>query len=101
MNSPRSIVQRELILLDTEDPFDAGITGRDGPESPKDGLGLRIVFDGTGTIPSITINGPDGEIELCGLAEIRAVADALNGGLKLAKAFGDPIPYHVWRKANS
>lgn len=99
MNSPRSIAHK-YVLLDTSHRFDAGITDRDGPEHYSDG-GLKIAFDGTGTIPSTTINGPDGEIELCGLAEIRAAADALQGALKLAIAFGPPIPLHEWRRQNT
>lgn len=93
-------VYHYYLLLDTADPFDAAITGRDGPESHTDGQGLKVSFDGTGTIPSITLNGPDGEIELVGIAEIRAATGALKSGLKLAEAFGDPIPLHEWRKRN-
>lgn len=87
-------------LLDTEDPYDAWETGRDGPETFHDGLGLRVQFDGTGTIPCMTINGPDGEIEFRGLPEIRAVHGAMKHGYRLAEAFGDPIPYEVWKKLN-
>lgn len=88
------------VLLDTEDRYDAWNTGRDGPESFQDGEGLRISFDGTGTLPCITINGPDGEIELRGESEIRAAWNALRCGTRLAEAFGPPIPYATWRKLN-
>lgn len=91
-------IYAEHILLDTDEYSDAILTGRDGPESPDDGLGLRVVFDGTGTIPAIRITGPDGAIELTGEAEISCVANALGRGAKLAADFGDPIPYLTWVK---
>lgn len=85
-------------LLDTDDHYDAWKTGRDGPENWQDGQGLRIEYDGTGTGPSVTINGPDGEIDLFGLSEIRAVFDAVRSSLRYAEAFGDVIPVEDWRK---
>jgi hypothetical protein len=93
------MARKAHVLLDTEDRYDAWSTGRERPESlDDDGCGLRIAYDGTGTVPSMTINGPDGEIELCGVDEIRAVNGAMRSGLRYAEAFGDPIPYPEWRK---
>ena len=87
----------EHVLLDTEDYADARLTGRDRPESARDGMGLRIVYDGTGTIPSVRINGPDGEVELTGAAEISHAARALTRGGELARSFGPPITLEAWR----
>ena len=93
-----STTRRQIVLLDTEDPFDAQDTGREGPESPHDGEGLRITYDGTGTIPCVSILGPDGEIEFRGFPEIRASCAALRVALRYAEAFGPPIPYDEWRQ---
>ena len=62
---------RQHVLLDTEDRYDAWNTGRDAPENYRDGMGLLIVYDGTGTIPSVTLNGPDGQIEFTGARKSR------------------------------
>src|SRR5436190_14373788 len=86
------------VLLDTDDLYDAWRTGRDGPESWQDGQGLRIVYDGTGTAPSVTINGPDGETDLFGLSEIRAVFESMASALRYAEAFGETIPVEEWRR---
>lgn len=95
---PKSATRQEFDLLDTEDRYDAWSTGRDGPESADDGEGLKISYDGTGTIPCIALYGPDGSIELRGLDEIRTAFGALRTGLRYAEAFGPPIPYHLWRQ---
>lgn len=87
---------RAHVLLDTNEPYDAWKTGRDGPEDYHDGQGLRVAYDGEGTIPSVTLNGPDGQIDLTGIAEIEAVAAALQQGCTLAEEFGDPIPFAEW-----
>jgi hypothetical protein len=94
----REMTRRRYVLLDTEDRYDAWSTGRDGPESPIDGDGLLIAFDGTGTLPYVTISSPDGEVEFHGLDEIRAVYGALRCGARLAEAFGPPIPLLQWRQ---
>lgn len=88
------------VILDTEDRYDAWNTGRDGPESFQDGDGLRVMFDGTGAIPQVTINGPDGEIELRGESEIRAAWNALRCGVRMAEAFGPPMSLAAWRRLN-
>lgn len=83
--------RRELPLLDTNDRYDAWLTGRtDGPEDWRDGCGLRVLYDGTGYLPCVYLNGPDGEVQLTGRHEISAVADALATGARLAERFGDP-----------
>jgi hypothetical protein len=87
----------DRVVLDTGEWSDAILTGRDGPETPEDGMGLRITYVGTGTIPSVTLNGPDGEIELVGQQEIMQATDALVTCNRLASGFGLPIPYHRWR----
>ena len=94
----QNATRSRYVLLDTEDPYDAWNTGRDGPESASEGDGLMMAFDGTGTIPHVTISGPDGEIELRGVSEIRAAWAALKSGLRMAEAFGPPIPDHIWRQ---
>ena len=96
----QSTTRCEHTLLDTVDPYDAWITGREHAESPDEGDGLRVVFDGTGTIPCVAIYGPDGEIELRGLDEIRAVYGALRTATRFAEAFGPPIPVDQWRQLN-
>lgn len=96
----RASTRQLHVLLDTEDRYDAWNTGREAPESFSDGDGLRVMFDGTGTIPSVILNGPDGEIELRGESEIRAVWNALRSGTRMAEAFGPPIPLEQWRKLN-
>ena len=96
----QAIARQAHVLIDTEDPYDAWKTGRDGPESPEEGDGLRMTYDGTGTIPCINVCDPDGEYTYQGLSEIRAAYDALGSGLRLAEAFGEPIPVEEWRKQN-
>lgn len=96
----QSYAHREHPLLDTADHYDAWDTGRDGPEDHIDGCGLLMIYDGTGTVPSIRVNGPDGEIEFIGIDEIRAVSGAMRSGLRLAEAFGAPIPLLQWRRLN-
>jgi hypothetical protein len=87
-------------LLDTEDEYDAWSTGREGPESAEDGDGLSITWDGTGTVPSVSLLSTDGAVELHGVDEIRAVYCAVRTALRFAEAFGDPIPAAQWRQLN-
>lgn len=99
--SAQSFTRQHITILDTQDAFDAGTTGRDRPEDFIEGEGLCVAFDGTGTMAVVTINGPDGQIELRGLMEIRAAAQALQHGLQLAEAFGAPIPLGEWRRIHA
>lgn len=94
--TPASKIDR--VLLDTEAWDDAILSGRDGPESAEDGMGLKITYSGTGTVPSVTLNGPDGEIELVGEAEIGLAARALASADWLARNFGPPMSLEDWRK---
>jgi hypothetical protein len=97
--SPRTTRGRH-VLLDTEDRYDAWNTGRDAPEDYRDGMGLLIVYDGGGTVPNVTMNGPDGQIEFTGEAEIKAVYSAMRCAARYAEAFGPPIPLALWRQLN-
>ena len=92
---PSGSAHSEFALVDTADAYDAWATGREGAEETCDG-GLCISYCGKGTIPSVAINGPDGEVQLNGLAEIEVAAKALERALRLAEAFGPRIPYFDW-----
>lgn len=78
---------KDHVLLDTNDRYDAWNTGRDGPEDYREG-GLKIAYDGAGSIPQIILNGCDGEVSLTGIAEIKAAETALREGRELADKFG-------------
>lgn len=82
-------------ILDTADYATAILLGYDGPRDVNDGEGLRISYDAPTPspwvvadlgIPTVTLNGPDGEVSLNGLAEIEAVAAVLATAIKLARA---------------
>ena len=60
--------------------------------------GLTISYVGTATLPSVLINGPDGEIELVGETEIHDAAVALARGARMAENFGPRLDFDVWRK---
>lgn len=65
-------------ILDTSDAFDAHLMGYDGPRDPvEDAEGLRVTWDGRWSIPSVILNGPDGQISIDGLCAIEAALDAL------------------------
>lgn len=68
-------------LLDTREPFDAGLCGYDGPRDPltsSEGLIVEHHIPARSSEPhSVSICGPDGCVELIGLAEIREVAASL------------------------
>ena len=63
-------------IYDTAHSFDAGRAGYDGPTAPEEG-GFRVVFDGRHSIPSVVLNGSDGEITVTGYEAIRELANAL------------------------
>jgi hypothetical protein len=84
-------------LLDTDEFSDAILTGRDGVEDPEEGLGLRIVYDGGGCDPAVTITGAGQSIELYGASEIHQSRLALDAADAFARKFGPSIPYDVWR----
>jgi hypothetical protein len=85
----------EVVMLDTARAADAWETGRDGPECRGLG-GLRLVYDGTGSAPILTLSGPGGDVTLCGLAEIRTVARRTDDAARLAQAFGVPRTFAAW-----
>lgn len=88
-NAPRNATKRPLrrvVLVDTADWSDAILTGRDGVEDLSHGEpGLRIAYDFSYGHPSVTLNGPDGEIMLSGIAEINYAANALSHGARMAE----------------
>lgn len=61
------------------------------------GIGPRVAYDGTGRVPTIRISNQDGELELVGADEIEHAADALESGRRMARRFGPPIPWTVWK----
>lgn len=60
--------------------------------------GLLIAYDGTGPAPLVTLDSPDGQIELHGYDEIRAARRALHCGERLARSFDPPPSLAHWRK---
>lgn len=63
-------------LLTTEHPYDAGVCGFDGPTPPGVDGGFAVTFDGR-DVPTVIINGSDGEVSICGAGAIEALANAL------------------------
>ena len=74
-------------LFDTAHSFDAGAAGYDCPTPPEEG-GFRVVFDGRHGIPSVILNGSDGEIVVTGIQAIHELADALLDAEKMANRMG-------------
>lgn len=72
-------------LLDTREKFDAGLLGYDGPCDPREDSEGLIITHETGFPLSITLLGPEGEINLSGTAEVREVANALLSALRAAE----------------
>lgn len=72
-------------LLDTNTVFDARLLGYDGPCDPReDGEGLLVTFITDPNVgPIVTLYGPDGEIALLGDAQLRLVAEAIEGARKI------------------
>ena len=72
-------------LFNTTDRFDAGLLGYERACHPReDGEGLIVTHE-TGFPLSITLLGPEGEINLSGTAEVREVANALLSALRAAE----------------
>jgi len=72
-------------LLDTRERFDAGLLGYERACHPReDGEGVIVTLD-DGFPLSITLLGPEGEINLSGKAEVREVANALLSALRAAE----------------
>lgn len=70
-------------LLDTTDPFDAGVAGFDGPTDVCDG-GVKVIYDGGGPQGEVEILTLDGR--LYGAQLMGHVIDALNCARSLALA---------------
>lgn len=70
-------------LFTTEARYDAGTAGFDCAAEPGVDGGFAVHFDGRAGIPSVIING-DGQVEVCGLAAIDCLIDALLSARKLA-----------------
>jgi len=85
--APRSL-QPVRTLLDSSHRFDAGRMGYDGPTQIDEPGGLRVVFDGRYSVPTVILNGPDGEIEICGLSAISQLAQALEDAESMAQRMG-------------
>ncbi len=72
-------------LFTTEHAFDAHLAGFDGPTEPGVDGGFAVHFDGRGEIPSVIINGSDGQVEVCGVDAIMQLTDALMKAEALAR----------------
>lgn len=67
-----------LTFFDTRDPFDAYGFGLDGARDPaEDAEGLIVTLDPSHELPTVSINGPNGEIELVGAAQVKQLRAAL------------------------
>lgn len=75
-------------LFTTAHRFDAEMAGFDFPCEPGTDGGFSVTFDGRGGIASVILNGSDGQIEVCGRAAIRQLADALLKADALAERMG-------------
>lgn len=71
-------------LFTTEHAYDAGVAGFDGPTEPGTDGGFSVLFDGRHSIPSVVLNGSDGEITVSGYEAIRELANALLAAEKMA-----------------
>lgn len=83
----RAAVRQQMArrtLFDTRNPADAGFAGYDGPTDPDEG-GFAVEFDGCGAIPSIVLNGSDGEITIVGAAAIAQLTEALLDATHMAR----------------
>lgn len=72
-------------LFTTEHAFDAGLAGFDGPTEPGTDGGFSVTFDGRHSIPSVVLQGSDGEIVITGWAAIQQACNALMDAEKLAR----------------
>ena len=70
-------------LIDTRVGFDARLLGYDGPCDPNEDAEGLIVTEETfaGGLRGVTLQGPDGEVEILGEAAIREVAKTLLASL--------------------
>lgn len=74
-------------LLDSREYSDARLMGYDGERDPReDGEGLIVRDTTMFQFREITLNGPDGEVRLSGIAEIEQVAQALTAFVERFRA---------------
>jgi len=72
-------------IFTTEARYDATTAGFDFACEPGTDGGFAVHFDGRGSIPSVIMNGSDGQIEVCGLQAMEALSDALLDALQMAR----------------
>lgn len=94
---PQIAAKSAHVLLDTRRPR----SWAPGQITPQNDDGLIVIYDGTGTAPCVTIDSPDGGIELHGVQEIRAVERAFRRARRRAESFGPVLSARQWRALNS
>jgi len=72
-------------LFTTEHRFDAGVAGFDYPCEPGTDGGFAVHFDARHSIPTLVINGSDGEVQITGLAAIQAFVGAAMDAERMAR----------------
>ena len=75
-------------LFTTESAFDAELAGFDGQTEPGFDGGFSVVFDGRHSIPCVTLQGSDGEIEVTGWKAITQLCTALMEAEQMARRMG-------------
>lgn len=83
---PRRDRQAFSLIFTTQDHSDAICAGfeRAEHELGEDG-GFSVAFDGRGSIPTVVLNGCDGEISVVGHHAIKALAEACAEGLRMSE----------------
>lgn len=71
-------------LFTTEHSFDAKSAGFDGATEVGTDGGFAAHFDGRGSLPSLVINGSDGEVVITGFRAIRAFVEAVQRAEEMA-----------------
>ena len=75
--------QAVRVLFTSSHSYDAGIAGFDYPTEPGYDGGFSVTFDGRFSIPTVQLTPADGEV--CGLAAIKALRQALQDAEKMAE----------------
>jgi hypothetical protein len=83
-SGPRKTMAAVRTLFTTEHAYDAGLAGFYGPTDPGVDGGFSVTFDGRDSIPSVVLNGSDGEITVSGADAILQLAQALVEAATLA-----------------
>ena len=86
LSAPRQTMQAFRTLFTTMNMDDAIAAGFDHAEREfgEDG-GFEVHFDGRGSLPTVTLNGIDGEVSITGLAAITEARKALEGAEAMAR----------------